>query len=121
MKNDLTCGVVRDLLPSYADGIAGEETAAAVERHMAECEECRAALHRMKEPEDAAPPEEKEIDYLKKVRSRRRRRVTTVLPAAALQAGRDRSGRHGERRHGSSDRHAHRQRTGSEPDAYHTG
>ena len=68
MKNDLTCGVVRDLLPSYADGIAGEETAAAVERHMAECEECRAALHRMKEPEDAAPPEEKEIDYLKKVR-----------------------------------------------------
>ena len=59
MKTDLTCGVVRDLLPSYADGIAGEETAAAVERHMAECEDCRAALHRMKEPEDAAPPEEK--------------------------------------------------------------
>ena len=56
MKNDLTCGVVRDLLPSYADGIAGEETVAAVERHMAECEECRAALHRMKEPEDAVPP-----------------------------------------------------------------
>ena len=86
MKNDLTCGVVRDLLPSYADGIAGEETAAAVERHMAECEECRAALHRMKEPEDAAPPEEKEIDYLKKVRRRGRRRVTAVLAAAALLA-----------------------------------
>ena len=86
MKNDLTCGVVRDLLPSYADGIAGEETAAAVERHMAECEECRAALHRMKEPEDAAPPEEKEIDYLKKVRRRGRRKVTAVLAAAALLA-----------------------------------
>ena len=86
MKNDLTCGVVRDLLPSYADGIAGEETAAAVERHMAECEECRAALHRMKEPEDAAPPEEKEIDYLKKVRRRGRRKETALLPAATQQA-----------------------------------
>ena len=86
MKNDLTCGVVRDLLPSYADGIAGEETAAAVERHMAECEECRAALHRMKEPEDAVPPEEKEIDYLKKVRRRGMCKVTAVLAAAALLA-----------------------------------
>ena len=86
MKNDLTCGVVRDLLPSYADGIAGEETAAAVERHLAECEECRTALHRMKEPENAAPPEEKEIDYLRKVRRSGIRKAASVAAAVVLLA-----------------------------------
>ena len=37
MKNDLSCEVVRDLLPSYLDGVASGETKAAVERHMEEC------------------------------------------------------------------------------------
>lgn len=86
MKNDLTCGVVRDLLPSYADGLAGEETAAAVERHLAECEECRAALRRMKEPEDTELPEEMEIDYLKKVRRSGARKVTALITAVVLLA-----------------------------------
>lgn len=36
MKNDLSCEVVRDLLPSYLDGVASGETKAAVERHMEE-------------------------------------------------------------------------------------
>ena len=26
MKNDLTCGVVRDLLPSYVENLLGEES-----------------------------------------------------------------------------------------------
>ena len=33
MKNDLTCGVVRDLLPSYVEGLTAPETNEAVERH----------------------------------------------------------------------------------------
>ena len=41
MKNDLSCEVVRDLLPSYLDGVASGETKAAVERHMEECPDCR--------------------------------------------------------------------------------
>ena len=31
MKNDLTCGVVRDLLPSYVEGLLGEESRQAVD------------------------------------------------------------------------------------------
>ena len=36
MKNDLTCGVVRDLLPSYVEGLTSQETNTAVERHLAD-------------------------------------------------------------------------------------
>ena len=35
MKNDLTCGVVRDLLPSYVEGLTSQETNQAVETHLA--------------------------------------------------------------------------------------
>ncbi len=84
MKNDLSCEIVRDLLPSYLDGIASGETRAAVERHMAECPDCRETLRRMKEPEVAAPPEEKEIDYLKKVRRRSSRKVVVILAIVVL-------------------------------------
>ena len=84
MKNDLSCAVVRDLLPSYLDGVASEETKTAVERHMEECPDCREALRRMKEPKEIAPAEEKEIDYLKKVRRQSSRKVTVILAAVAL-------------------------------------
>lgn len=86
MKNDLSCEVVRDLLPSYLDGVVSEETKTAVERHLEECPDCRETLRRMKEPEDAAAPEEKEIDYLKAVRRRNSRKVTAVAAAAVLLA-----------------------------------
>ncbi len=86
MKNDLSCEVVHDLLPSYLDGVASEETKAAVERHMEECPDCRETLRRMKEPEETAPAEEKEIDYLKKVRRQSSRKVTAIFAAVALLA-----------------------------------
>ena len=43
MKNDLTCGVVRDLLPSYVEGLTSPESNAAVERHLSECPDCAPA------------------------------------------------------------------------------
>ena len=45
--SELTCGIVRDLLPSVADGIAGEETNAAVARHLERCADCRRRLEDM--------------------------------------------------------------------------
>ena len=84
MKNDLSCEVVRDLLPSYLDGVASGETKAAVERHMEECPDCRETLRRMKEPEETALTEEKEIDYLKMVRRRSSRKVAVILAIVVL-------------------------------------
>ncbi|MDY3282219.1 DUF4825 domain-containing protein [Dysosmobacter sp.] len=89
MKNDLSCAVVRDLLPSYIDGLTAPETNGAVEAHLRTCPDC-ARLHRqMAAPE--APPEQaadREVDYLRQVRRRGRLRVmAAVLMTAALLLG----------------------------------
>lgn len=65
----ITCNIIQDLLPSYADDICSEDTKALVDEHVAECEQCREKLEQMKNTgiiaEKAA---NKQIDYLKKVR-----------------------------------------------------
>ena len=38
MKNDLTCEVVQDLLPSYVDGLTSDVSNQAVEQHLKTCE-----------------------------------------------------------------------------------
>ena len=48
MKNDLTCGVVRDLLPNYVDGLLCGESRQAVDRHLAGCSGCSCVLASMR-------------------------------------------------------------------------
>ena len=84
MKNDLTCGVVRDLLPSYVEGLTSQETNTAVERHLADCPDCT-RLRADLAGETPPPPEEvKEVDYLKKVKRRGRRRVVAAVAVTVL-------------------------------------
>ncbi len=40
----VTCKVIEDLMPLYADGICSEDTKTVVEHHTAECPECRKKL-----------------------------------------------------------------------------
>lgn len=80
MKHE--CGMIQDLLPLYAERLAGEASRKAVEGHIAECENCRKALEEMGNetclPGDAALP-------IKKVsRDIRNRRLRAVLLASAL-------------------------------------
>lgn len=85
MKNDLTCGVVRDLLPSYVEGLTSPESNTAVERHLSGCPDCaqlRAALAGA--PKQAAPEDAKEVDYLKKVKRRGWRRVAAAVAVTVL-------------------------------------
>ena len=85
MKNDLTCGVVRDLLPSYVEGLTSPESNAAVERHLSGCPDCaqlRTALAGA--PKQAAPEDVKEVDYLKKVKRRGWRRVAAAVAVTVL-------------------------------------
>ena len=84
MKNDLTCGVVRDLLPSYVEGLTSQETNTAVERHLADCPDCT-RLRADLAGETPPPPEEvKEVDYLKKVKRWGRRRVVAAVAVTVL-------------------------------------
>ncbi len=91
MKNDLTCAVVRDLLPSYIDKLTSEETNEAVDRHLKSCEDCRRVLSAMQgdggPAAEANQVEVKEIDYLKKVRTGTWKRVIAGIAAAAFLIG----------------------------------
>lgn len=81
----LPCEIVQDLLPSYADGLTSEKTNAAVSDHLETCEACQETYRSMKEPEQPAPQEEKEIDFLKKARKKRiRTAILSVLSALIL-------------------------------------
>lgn len=85
MKNDLTCGVVRDLLPSYIEGLLGEDSREAVDRHLAACPACTAQKEAMAartepEPEEAA----KEVDYLKRVKKGTAKKIVLAVVCTAL-------------------------------------
>lgn len=70
MSTKLNCDIVRDLLPSYVDGLTSETTNEAVNEHLKECTECTEALKRMKEPEKPDSEPKAEVNYLKKIRRR---------------------------------------------------
>lgn len=86
MKNNLTCAVVRDLLPSYVEKLTSEETGQAVERHLASCPDCSARRIAMAGPESAAKLEEeaREVNYLKQVKRKNRLRATLAALCTAL-------------------------------------
>ena len=95
MKNELTCAVVRDLLPVFVEGLTSEETNQAVKQHLAVCPNCTACHRAMAggEPstlEADAAEQAREVDYLKKVKRKNGSRVilamfcTVLLFAAGL-------------------------------------
>ena len=74
----MTCEVIRDLLPLCADGVASEESRAAVEEHIRTCDECRTLYESMCKPVEAqeAP---KEPDYMDAVRQQKKENRRFVL------------------------------------------
>lgn len=88
MKNDLSCGVVRDLLPSYVENLLGEDSREAVERHLKTCPACRAQMEAMTSPSEAAKAAEaaesaKEVDYLKRVKKGTAKKITLAVACTA--------------------------------------
>ena len=49
--NRITCDVIKDLMPSYLDGICSEASKELVEIHISECTDCRELLKEMQETE----------------------------------------------------------------------
>ena len=84
MMWDLSCDVIRDLLPAVADEIASADTEALVKEHIETCADCRAALAAMRAPEAAPTADEKEIDYLKKTRKKGWRAVIAAALAVLM-------------------------------------
>lgn len=84
----ISCGVIRDLLPSYVEQLTGSETNELVEQHLADCEECRKVVGNMKNNEKMSPviqgEEKAELDFLKKNKKRTRLIVWCSIIAAVL-------------------------------------
>lgn len=91
--NHYPCEMIQDLLPLYHDGVCAEETAAAVEEHLAGCEDCQAAHQRLLqsdsvEPEEVpAAQEEAKAKSIKRVRGRFRRRAMAICLLVVLVLG----------------------------------
>lgn len=83
MKNDLSCGVVRDLLPSYMEDLLGEESKEAVDRHLEGCPECRARKEAMTSPAETEETA-KEVDYLKRVKKGTAKKVVLAVVCTVL-------------------------------------
>lgn len=45
----LLCEIVQDLLPLYHDEVCSPETKASIEAHLTDCEQCKAALHKLRQ------------------------------------------------------------------------
>lgn len=81
---DITCNVIKDLLPLYADDALSSDSRALVEKHLAACEACREYHHMLRTPEETL--QKKRADdqaAFRRIRSRlTRKRLITVLVTA---------------------------------------
>lgn len=86
MKNDLTCAVVEDLLPSYAEGLTSPETngARGAPPGRVQRVQRKACRHARPEPEQEREETAKEVDYLKKVKRRGWKRVALAVVLTVL-------------------------------------
>ena len=77
---DISCDIIRDLLPLYAEDLVSEDSRKLVEEHLKVCDDCRLILETMQKKTPL--PMEAETESLKKVkRSIRRRRILSVIAA----------------------------------------
>lgn len=70
------CEMIQDLIPSYVDEICSGKSKAVVEEHMEECGTCKRLVEQYRMTDFSADKlEERELNGLKKIRSRMRRQT----------------------------------------------
>ncbi|MGR9050551.1 zf-HC2 domain-containing protein [Halobacillus faecis] len=74
----ISCNVVRDILPLYAEDMASQDTRDLVEEHIASCENCKKRLEVMKSVEE--PPVDTNIAPLRNIQNTlRRKKLQTII------------------------------------------
>lgn len=84
MDNSLKCEVVRDLFPSYIDGLTSTVTNEEIQKHVSDCQECSLLLKELQRPEEPNKFVAAELNYLKKVRYRTRIKIAVSVLAAVI-------------------------------------
>lgn len=78
---NLSCDIIRDLLPLYTEGLASADSTGAVEEHLCGCEDCRRACEEMKKS-PVIIPEEPGLETVR--RGIWKRRLLTALCAVLI-------------------------------------
>lgn len=89
MQSKLSCNVCQDLLPLYADDLVSEKTKTEIEQHLASCTACSLTAARMmkvreQNEKETAEMEEKEVDYLKKMKKNNKTKITVGIVSALI-------------------------------------
>ncbi|KZE75245.1 hypothetical protein AV654_27005 [Paenibacillus elgii] len=85
-----TCSIVKDLMPLHVEGLASEESASLVERHIADCEECRRYYETMKQDYESheqsrpEPDKKRQIEELIAQLGKYQRRIKLVSVLVAM-------------------------------------
>jgi hypothetical protein len=82
----LSHNVVKDLLPQYIDGLCSDETNKEMSEHLENCYECESVYKAMTEEIPTEETEVKDIDYLKKIKSRNLKRIIVAACGVAALA-----------------------------------
>lgn len=77
------CDIVKDLLFGYVDGMITKSSEELVEKHVSNCKECKQMLEEISK-EKEQNQEEKEVDYLKKVNKKMKKKNIVVILALAI-------------------------------------
>ncbi|MDF2473824.1 MAG: anti-sigma factor [Anaerocolumna sp.] len=83
MSEILKCDIVRDLLPSYMEGLTSNATNEHIKAHLASCMECNNIAEKMRAPVETNM-ETKEMDYLKKIKQRSKSNLVAGIFLTAL-------------------------------------
>ena len=65
---NISCNMIKDLIPSYIDQICSDESRQAVEEHISTCQACKTYMETMKKEFTAEETEPKQLQYMKKVK-----------------------------------------------------
>lgn len=83
---EVSCEVIRDLLPLYEDGAASGESAELVREHLKDCPACRVELDKLRAPVTISPEEDKEQEIrerlqqsVKELQRIKRNRITVAV------------------------------------------
>lgn len=81
----IPCSMILDLLPNYIEGLCSQETAALVEEHLAQCEDCRKACEALKAPmeADTVPKQETISNPFRKIRKKHLRNLLLAIVCTA--------------------------------------
>ncbi|MCM1119067.1 MAG: zf-HC2 domain-containing protein [bacterium] len=80
----LNCEIIKDLIPSYLDGICTPSSREAVEEHMAECAQCRDSLELLRNTEiEETRLNQSELNHLKKIKWHMMRKSMLIVGGLA--------------------------------------